>query len=162
MPRNRNCAHRNRPHPEKKRAKSYKRIDFSGYQTSVSWPLLGPITGGKRIRALFQLCVLGLGGDEHRNVGVGVLPHRQKILVGRARADRIAFERSRACQAQSGQWISRTEGVPPSLIQHSLKFRRRLFSLLGPQVSKSVEIKIVLCPTGQVRSEPVLLNGLKN
>src|SRR6266404_896935 len=145
----------------KKKAK-YALTSTGLLMEGVSSPLLGPITGGKRIRALFQLCVLGLGGDEHRNVGVGVLPHRQKILVGRARADRIAFERSRACQAQSGQWISRTEGVRPSLIQQSLKFRRRLFSLLGLQVSKSVEIKIVLCPTGQVRSEPVLLNGLKN
>ena len=48
------------------------------------------------------------------------------------------------------------------LVEHRLKFSRRLFSLLGLQVSEAAEIKIRLQPAGRVRSEAVLPRRLEN
>jgi hypothetical protein len=51
---------------------------------------------GSDDRALLQLCVVGLGGDEDRDVGVGVFPQNEELLIRGARASHVALHRASA------------------------------------------------------------------
>jgi len=58
-----------------------------------------------------QLRVFRLGGDKNRNVGVGVLPKCQKLLVRDVRLGRVALEHVRAAKSEICE-------RPENVIQH--------------------------------------------
>src|SRR5258708_769460 len=51
-------------------------------------------------KELLQLSVFGLGGDEDGDVGVGVFPQREEVLIGPARLRCIALQRVSAGEAK--------------------------------------------------------------
>ncbi len=52
-------------------------------------------------RRLFQLCVLHLGFLQDGDVGVGVFPAREEILIGRPGFGGVALHGVSACQSQA-------------------------------------------------------------
>src|SRR5258708_30918303 len=61
-------------------------------------------------KELLQLSVFGLGGDEDGDVGVGVFPESEEILIGGAGFGCITLEHVSAGEGEPGQWMNHTQG----------------------------------------------------
>src|SRR5579863_10733991 len=84
------------------------------------------VSGLPKRRRLLELGVLGLGLDQHGNVGVGVFPRGQEVLVGGSSLRLVALKRVGASQTQAGERIERIDRVDAAVVEDLLVLSRRL------------------------------------
>ena len=91
-------------------------------------------------RKLLQLGVFRLRLREDRDVGVGVFPEREEILVGSLRLDRISRQRERSAQLQVRQCADGIAGNDPAMIENFLEFRSGFGALVCSQIGQAAHI----------------------
>src|ERR1700730_5265582 len=80
-----------------------------------------------------ELCVFGLGRDEHGNVRVGVFPERQEILIRRLGLGGVALHGIGTGEAEMGQCAYRFVQRNPAMIQNLLELGCGFLALMcGP------------------------------
>src|ERR1700722_12693514 len=89
---------------------------------------------------LLQLRVLRLGVLEDRNIGVGVFPLGEEILVGGASFGSVSRKREAASQAEAPQRYveRRTEGWPA--LEKILKLSHRLWALFFVEIRQTSQV----------------------
>jgi hypothetical protein len=98
--------------------------------------------------AILQFGVFSFGFFEDGDVGIGVFPHGEEILVGGAGFDGIVLHGVGASEVQLCHWNLFACRVPPAKIQNLLKLRRGLIRLLQQQMSFPARIED---PVGSIR-----------
>src|SRR5581483_6423911 len=88
----------------------------------------------RAIRAGSQLRELRLGLLQDGNVGIGVFPQREEVLIGGARFGGVALERVGAGETESRQGACREIQRDSRMLKDLLIFSGRLFSLASHQV----------------------------
>ena len=89
---------------------------------------------------LLQLGVLGLRGDEDGDVGVGVFPECQEILVGGAGLHRVTLQGVGTPKLQMGQ---RSDGFAkhnPTMVEDFLKLQRGFTTSMSSEIRLSSNI----------------------
>src|SRR5678815_4841422 len=104
----------------------------------VSWPAQ-PF----RVPASRQFGVFRLGLREDRDVGVGVFPQSEEILVGGLRLGQISGLRERSTQLQKRQCAYGIRADDPTMTEDLLKFRNSLRISVGVQKSLAPHIRRV-------------------
>jgi hypothetical protein len=89
---------------------------------------------------LFEFRILGLGGDEDGNVGIGIFPQAKEILIGGAGLRRVALLNVDAGKSKMRESASRTIPQQPAMVEDFLEFGCRELSLLRRQVSLSADV----------------------
>src|SRR5258708_27539111 len=87
-----------------------------------------------------QLGEFGFGLLKNRDVGVGVLPERQEILVGSLCLGLIAQQSESSAQLQMRQSAHRIGANNGAVIENLLKFRRGFNPLMGGQIRLAAHI----------------------
>src|SRR5215470_1661943 len=99
--------------------------------------MAGRASGGQR---LSQIRVFFFGFDKNGDVGIGVFPKREKILIRCAGLSGLALQRVRAAQRKTRK---RSDGLienDSSMVEDFLEFRRGFTSLMGSQMSLPTHI----------------------
>ena len=86
--------------------------------------------------SLRQLCVFHFGLDEDGNVGVGIFPRGEEILISRASFGVIALQRIRPREIQLCQRQEYIQAVQPAVIQDFLELSGRLGAIAQLQIRK--------------------------
>src|SRR5579863_6723608 len=89
---------------------------------------------------LLQLRILRLGFLQDGNIGVGVVPEGEEILVGRAGGGDVSLEDASACQAEMGEGRCRRVSRHCSVIEEVLEFPRSLGAVPGLQIGYASDI----------------------
>ena len=89
---------------------------------------------------LFQLCVLRLGFLQDGNVGVGVFPEREEILIGGSGLDRVALHGVSTGQSQPGQRAPGKVHHQSSVLDEFLKFCCRWVAVVEHEIGLSPQI----------------------
>src|SRR4029077_4761171 len=97
-------------------------------------------------RSLLQLGVFGLRFFEDGNIGVGVLPEDEEILVGSLGFGGITGHLIRARQAEMGQGGSKKIPQDAAMIEHFLKLGSRLAAFVLLQVGLAAKINGIQSP----------------
>ena len=91
-------------------------------------------------RWLFQLCVLGFRCDEDGDVGVGVFPEREEILISRASFLRVALQRIGTPQTKMCESAQRAVLHNTPIVYQFLVFAGRLASATLSEVRLSSHV----------------------
>src|SRR5208337_700521 len=89
---------------------------------------------------LLQFRVLGLGLFQDGDVGVGVFPEREKILIGGAGFGGVALHGVSARQSEAGQCTPRKVRHQSSVVYEFLKFRCRSVAVVQHEIGFSAQI----------------------
>src|SRR5260370_26910745 len=84
--------------------------------------------------------VFGFGLLKNRDVGVGVLPERQEILVGSLRLGVVAKQSESSAQLQMGQSAHRIGANNAAVIENLLKFSRGFNPPMSGQIRLTAHI----------------------
>src|ERR1700684_372399 len=101
---------------------------------------------------------------KNRNIGVGIFPEREEILIGRAGAAGVACFCSRSRQAEMRQRAGPTVPYNPAMIEQLLEFSGRGGSLLRLQIRFTAQINLIhagVIETPDNLSKLVRRSGLK-
>jgi hypothetical protein len=90
-----------------------------------------------------QFRVFGLGGDEDRDVGIGVLPESEEILISLARFGGIHLQSVGAGKAEAGEGSKRRIGNDGAVVDELLKFRGGIPALVESEKSLAANIERV-------------------
>src|ERR1700730_12641434 len=94
---------------------------------------------------LLELCVFRFGGEQNRDVRVGVFPEREEILVGLASFIRFAGQSVGPCKAQLRKrmyWLAHEKSWT---IHDAFEFSYSIFSVAEAQISLSSEMGCLNC-----------------
>jgi hypothetical protein len=80
---------------------------------------------------LLQLRVLGFGFLQDGDVGVGVLPEGEEVLIGGAGFGGVALHNVGACEAEMDERADRFSLYNSPMGENLLKFRGGLYTLPG-------------------------------
>src|SRR5271166_2952370 len=91
-------------------------------------------------RTLLQLRVLGFGLLEDRDVGVGILPEREKVLVRGIGIGSVALNGISSSQLQMRQCAYGVADNDPSMIENFLEFLDSFCALMCDQIGLATHI----------------------
>src|SRR6266850_7610051 len=94
-------------------------------------------TFSKAVTELLQLCVFCLCFEKDRNVGIGVFPEGEKILVGGARFGCVALHRVATTQLEMSQRTDGFIGHDPAMVEDFLKLCCRFAALTRGKIGFS-------------------------
>jgi hypothetical protein len=77
---------------------------------------------------------------QNRQIGVGVLPHREKSLISFLAVRHIAYDRQRARQSEIRERVQRRERRVASVIENLLKLRRRFRTTPEVQIRLTAQV----------------------
>src|SRR5262245_51704614 len=89
---------------------------------------------------LYRQLTLPLRRAQNRQVGVSLFPHRKEIFVALTTLRRIACESRCARQSEMRERIQRRERRVASLIENTLKLRRRFRASVEFQISQAAQV----------------------
>ena len=89
---------------------------------------------------LFEFGVFGLGGDEDGDVGVGLFPLGEEVLIGGTGFGSVALHGVSAGQAEMGKRARGAIPQQPAMVQYFLEFDGSGCSLLRAQLSLGADV----------------------
>src|ERR1700694_1100681 len=87
-----------------------------------------------------QLRVLRLGFLQDRDVGVGVFPEGEEVLIGGASLGGVSLQRVRTSQAEMGQYARREVHNNATVLEQFLKLRGGSGAIVCKQVGAAAKI----------------------
>src|SRR5271157_2329688 len=116
-------------------------------------------------RNLLQLCGLLLGFFQDWNIGVGVFPQGEEVLISSFSFVRIFLQRVGTCEPQMRQCTGGAVLDEAAVIQYLLELRGCFGPLAGSQVGLAANIsriKARIVDLGEAEPEFIRSRGLKN
>src|ERR1700675_4959422 len=110
--------------------------ELGSFRGLVCFPHCGAALGAQ----LLQLGVFGLGSDEDGDVGVGVLPQREEILICGAGFRGVTLHGIGAGEAEMSKRPCRTIPQQPAMVEEFLELASRCLALLRAQVSLGADV----------------------
>src|ERR1700730_7393876 len=92
-----------------------------------------------RVR-LLQPRILGFGSNQDRNIGVGVFPEREEILIRGPGFGGVALQCVGTSETEMGEYTCRTIPQHPAMVEDFLKFGGCGRHLLRAQISLGANV----------------------
>jgi hypothetical protein len=111
------------------------------------------------IHCLLQLGVFRLSLVENRDIGIGIFPESEEILVSGLRLDRISRQSERPAELQARQCSDGIAAHDSTMIENSLEVARRFGALVCCQMGLATHIDGIERPEEPTRRAKLIWSG---